>query len=46
MVIFSLLQSGFSDKLTILAKILLGNISWLLLVMIGEFKGDSKSGLG
>jgi hypothetical protein len=44
--IFSDLQSGFSHKMTILSKILLGNVCWLHLIIIWEFNGHSKSGLG
>jgi hypothetical protein len=46
MVIFSVLQSGFSYKLTILTKILFRNLCWLLLIITREFNSHSKSGLG
>jgi hypothetical protein len=45
MMIFNDLQSGFSEKLSILTKILLRNIYWLALIIIREFEGHSKSGL-
>jgi hypothetical protein len=44
--IFTVLQSDFSHKLTILTKFLLGNMCWLLLIIILEFNDHSKSGLG
>ncbi len=40
---FSDLQSDFSHKLTVLTKILLGNLCWLVLIIIREFNGDFKS---
>jgi hypothetical protein len=46
MIIFSDLQTDFSHKLTILTKILLGNLCWLVSIIIREFKGHCNSGLG
>ncbi len=43
---FSDLQSDFSHKSTVLTKILLGNVCWLALIIIGEFNDHFKSGLG
>ncbi len=43
MMIFSGLQSDFSHKSSILTKILLGNLCWLLFIIIWEFNDDSKS---
>jgi hypothetical protein len=40
MVIFSVLQSDFSHKLTILTKILLENLYWLPFIIIGEINSS------